>query len=122
MPSTPKQEKQNNPRPRPPMRFAHRMVEAVGIWAVLAAIGLIIGIVGYSYTEGMALPDAFVNAAMILSGMGPVGELKTTAGKVFAGCYAILSGLIIIIATSFLLAPVFHRVLHHFHLEKESDN
>ena len=118
MPKIPKREPQHGPHRRQ-MRFAHRMLEAVGIWAVLAAFGLIVGIVGYSYTEGMALPDAFVNAAMILSGMGPVGELKTTAGKVFAGCYAIFSGLIIIIATSFLLAPVFHRVLHHFHLEKE---
>lgn len=119
MPATPKRQKD---RRRQPMRFAYRMLEAVGIWAVLAAFGLIVGIVGYSYTEGMALPDAFVNAAMILSGMGPVGELKTTAGKVFAGCYAIISGLIIIIATSFLLAPVFHRVLHHFHLEKEGES
>jgi hypothetical protein len=48
---------------------------------------------------------------MILSGMGPLGKLKTTGGKIFAGCYALLSGLIIIIATSFILAPVFHRVL-----------
>lgn len=121
MPNTSQREKRNE-RHGQPMRFAYRMVEAVGIWAVLAAVGLIVGIAGYSYTEGMALPDAFVNAAMILSGMGPVGELKTTAGKIFAGCYAIFSGLIIIIATSFLLAPVFHRVLHHFHLEKEGDN
>jgi hypothetical protein len=65
----------------------------------------------------MSLPDAYVNAAMILSGMGPLGELKTTAGKLFAGSYAIFSGLIIVIATSFVLAPIFHRVLHHFHVE-----
>jgi len=102
--------------------FAWHMFEGVIIWAVLAAVGLLIGIGGYSYFEGMALPDAFVNAAMILSGMGPVGELKFTSGKVFAGCYALFSGLIIIIATSFLLAPVFHRVLHKFHLESSSDN
>jgi hypothetical protein len=49
--------------------------------------------------------------------MGPVGELKTTGGKVFAGSYAILSGLIIVIATGFVLAPIFHRILHHFHVE-----
>src|SRR5262245_16486598 len=97
--------------------FAWRMLEGVGIWAVLAAGGLVIGMAGYSYFEGMSAPDAFVNAAMILSGMGPVGELKFTAGKIFAGCYALLSGLIIIIATSFLLAPVFHKVLHRFHIE-----
>lgn len=84
---------------------------------MLALFGLFIGVAGYSYFEGMALPDAYVNAAMILSGMGPLGELKTTAGKIFAGSYAIFSGLIIVIATSFVLAPIFHRVLHHFHME-----
>jgi len=102
--------------------FARNMLQGIGIWAALATAGLLIGIAGYCYFEGMALPDAFVNAAMILSGMGPVGELKFTSGKVFAGCYALFSGLIIIIATSFLLAPVFHRVLHKFHLESSSDN
>lgn len=101
--------------------FAWRMLEGIGIWAALAGAGLVIGMAGYSYFEGMAAADAFVNAAMILSGMGPVGELKFTAGKVFAGCYALFSGLIIIIATSFLLAPVFHRVLHRFHLESGKD-
>jgi hypothetical protein len=65
----------------------------------------------------MSFVDAFVNAAMILSGMGPVDALKTTGGKVFAGLYAIFSGLIIIIATGFVLAPIFHRILHHFHVE-----
>jgi hypothetical protein len=58
---------------------------------------------------------------MILSGMGPLGELKTTAGKVFAGSYAILSGLIIVIATGFVLAPIFHRILHSFHVETKED-
>jgi hypothetical protein len=70
----------------------------------------------------MGLADAFVNAAMILSGMGPVGELHSTAGKVFAGFYAIFSGLIIVIATGFVLAPIFHRVLHHFHVETAKED
>jgi hypothetical protein len=97
--------------------FFRRMLRATGIWCVLALCGLLIGMAGYCYFEGMSLPDSYVNAAMILSGMGPLGELKTTAGKIFAGSYAIFSGLIIVIATSFVLAPVFHRVLHHFHVE-----
>ena len=66
----------------------------------------------------MSLSDAYVNAAMILSGMGPVGELKTTAGKIFAGSYAIFSGLVIVLAAGFILAPIFHRVLHRFHVER----
>ncbi len=97
--------------------FFRRMMRAIGVWCVLALCGLLIGMAGYCYFEGMSLPDAYVNAAMILSGMGPLGELKTTAGKIFAGSYAIFSGLIIVIATSFVLAPIFHRVLHHFHVE-----
>ena len=69
----------------------------------------------------MSLTDSFLNAAMILSGMGPAAELKTQSGKVFAGCYAIFSGLIIVIATGFVLAPIFHRVLHKFHVEISKD-
>ena len=93
------------------------MSVAIGLWAILTFVGLAIGIAGYAFFEGMSLVDAFVNAAMILSGMGPVGELKTNGGKIFAGWYAILSGLIIVIATGVILAPIFHRVLHAFHVE-----
>jgi hypothetical protein len=98
-------------------KFLVRMGVAIGLWLFLTIAGLAIGIAGYAFFEGMSLVDAFVNAAMILSGMGPMGELKTTGGKVFAGFYAIFSGLIIIIATGFVLAPIFHRVLHRFHVE-----
>lgn len=98
-------------------KFLARMGIAIGLWLFLTMAGLVIGIAGYAFFESMSLADAFVNAAMILSGMGPLGELKTTAGKVFAGLYAMLSGLIIIIATGFVLAPIFHRVLHRFHVE-----
>lgn len=88
----------------------------------LVAIGvilfsLIIGMVGYHGTENMNWVDAFVNAAMILSGMGPVTTLQTDGGKIFAGLYAIYSGLLIVGIASLILAPVFHRVLHSFHVE-----
>ena len=98
-------------------KFLARMTVAIGMWLILTIAGLAIGIAGYAIFEGMSFVDAYVNAAMILSGMGPVGELKTTGGKVFAGSYAIFSGLIIVIATGFVLAPIFHRILHHFHVE-----
>jgi hypothetical protein len=98
-------------------KFLIRMAIAIGLWIVLTIVGLAIGIAGYAAFEGMSFVDAYVNAAMILSGMGPLGELKTTAGKIFAGSYAILSGLIIVIATGFVLAPIFHRILHRFHVE-----
>ena len=95
------------------------MFLAIGLWFALTIAGLVIGIAGYAGFEGMSLVDAYVNAAMILSGMGPIGELKTTAGKIFAGSYAIFSGLVIVIATGFVLAPIFHRVLHRFHVETD---
>ncbi|HKZ96086.1 MAG TPA: hypothetical protein VJ045_03810 [Hyphomicrobiaceae bacterium] len=101
----------------PPRAFVHRMGLAMGLWLLLTAGGLVVGMIGYSATEGMGAADAFVNAAMILSGMGPIGVLHSTAGKLFAGFYAIFSGLIIVIATGFVLAPIFHRVLHRFHVE-----
>jgi hypothetical protein len=100
-------------------RFVGRMAMALALWLALTALGLAIGIAGYAGFEDMSLVDAYVNAAMILSGMGPLGQLHTTGGKIFAGSYAIFSGLVIVIATSFVLAPIFHRVLHRFHVERE---
>jgi hypothetical protein len=102
-------------------KFAVRMLIAIAMWTILTVVGLTIGIAGYAGFENMSFVDAFVNAAMILSGMGPFGELKTTGGKIFAGCYAILSGLLIVIATGVVLAPIFHRVLHCFHVETTKD-
>src|SRR5262245_1571047 len=106
----------------PRTRFVHRMARAVGLWLTFTLFGLIVGISGYMLTEGMGLIDAFENAAMILSGMGPAAEIKTDGGKIFAGFYAIFSGLIIVIATGFVLAPIFHRVLHRFHVEGKGEN
>ena len=121
------------PKPPPPasfLRFENRPHKVIPRWtlasgcrgprvvAPVTIVGLALGMAGYAYFEGMSIADAYVNAAMILSGMGPVNELKTTAGKIFAGSYAIFSGLVIVIATGFVLAPIFHRVLHRFHVEQ----
>ncbi len=106
----------------PHRQFALRLLRACMVWVVLTVVGLGIGMSGYMLTEGMGAVDAFVNAAMILSGMGPVSELRTMAGKIFAGLYAILSGLLIVIATGFILAPVLHRVMHLLHVESGRDN
>ena len=101
----------------PVRRFALRLGRAMLLYIAIAVVGLAIGMAGYAWTEGMSGVDAFVNAAMILSGMGPVDQLRTDAGKVFAGLYAIFSGLFVVIATGFVLAPVLHRVLHSFHVD-----
>jgi len=96
--------------------FIRRMAWSVIVWLGIMLFGLGIGIAGYMHFEGMSLIDAYLNAAMILSGMGPVGELTTTAGKAFAGSYAIFSGLVIVLATGVVLAPIIHHVLHVFHV------
>jgi hypothetical protein len=102
----------------PVQRFAWRMLGAFVLWLMLSVGGLAIGMAGYALTEGMSLIDAFLNAAMILSGMGPTSELKTTGGKLFAGFYALFSGLFIVVATGLALAPLLHRMLHAFHVEQ----
>ena len=98
-------------------RFVGRL--ALSIAAALAIIGvsLVGGMLGYAHLEGMSWLDAFLNAAMILSGMGPVEPLKTDAGKLFAGCYAIYSGLIVVLTSGIVLAPIAHRILHRFHVD-----
>ena len=85
---------------------------------MVIAFALGMGMVGYRTFEGMSWVDAFVNAAMILSGMGPVSSLQTTGGKIFAGCYALFSGLAFVAILGIIFAPVFHRFLHRFHVEE----
>jgi hypothetical protein len=98
--------------------FFRRVARAFLIGQLIATVSLAAGMLGYRITEHMAWDDAFVNAAMILSGMGPMGELKTTGGKIFAGCYALYSGLALITIAAITFGPVVHRFLHRFHLEK----
>ena len=103
-------------------QFAWRLLRACLVWLLLTLFGLVLGMTGYMLTEGMTAIDAFLNAAMILSGMGPVAELKTGNGKLFAGLYAIFSGLLIVIATGFILAPVIHRIMHVLHVDDDKNH
>ena len=73
----------------------------------------------YMYFEKLALIDAFLNAAMLLGGMGPVDLPKTAGGKVFAGLYALYSGLVFLVVVGISLAPLAHRMLHRLHLEDD---
>jgi hypothetical protein len=81
---------------------------------------LLIGVFGYHWLGGLAWVDSLVNASMILGGMGPVDPITTTVGKLFASAYALFSGFALLTSVGVLLAPVFHRFMHHFHLEEES--
>jgi hypothetical protein len=102
-----------------PRSFAIRLARN-GLWsAVFIVVWLVIGMAGYGGFEGMSVVDAFVNAAMILSGMGPVQVLSTAGGKIFAGLYAIISGIVIFGIAGIALAPLFHRMLHRFHLQDD---
>jgi hypothetical protein len=95
-------------------RLAHH--GGIAFLIVLGSIG--IGTAGYSTFARESLIDSFLNACMLLGGMGPVGDLATSGGKVFAALFALYAGLVFIAVTALLLAPVMHRVLHKFHLDK----
>lgn len=84
---------------------------------VFIALALYIGMAGYHFTEGMTWIDSFINASMILSGMGPVTPLATTTGKLFAGCYALFSGLAFIAIIALIFSPVIHRFFRKIHVE-----
>jgi hypothetical protein len=114
-------ERRNEPL-APRHLFVSRLKRAAGLGLLLVAGMLAIGMAGYAAFEGMDAVDAFVNAAMILSGMGPMGELKTVGGKIFAGCYALASGLVVVITMGMVLAPIGHRFLHSFHIEGGKDD
>jgi hypothetical protein len=73
--------------------------------------------IGYHHFEHMDWVDAYVNASMILSGMGPVSVLQTEGGKIFAGSYALFSGIAFLVVIAIIIAPVFHRFMHKFHIE-----
>jgi hypothetical protein len=79
---------------------------------------LFLGIIGYHWLEALSWIDSLVNAAMILGGMGPVNELHTNYGKLFASFYALYSGIVFLIAAGVMVVPFFHRFLHRFHLEQ----
>jgi hypothetical protein len=100
-------------------RFVDRLARhVVGALALLLGT-LAFGMAGYHWLEDLPWIDAYVNATMILGGMGPVAELRTTAGKFFAGTYALFSGLIFVVGIGVVLAPVLHRAVHRFHLDEK---
>ena len=101
----------------PRKEYYRRVARHAALGLIIIAGSLGIGMIGYHFFENLPWIDAFVNAAMILSGMGPVATLQTDGGKIFAGCYAIFSGLALIAILGIIFAPVVHRSLHKFHLE-----
>jgi hypothetical protein len=101
--------------------FFMRVLRSVLLGLLAIVVAQYIGMLGYHYFENMSWVDAFVNAAMILSGMGPMGPLLTKGGKIFAGFYALFSGLAFIMIIGLIFAPIVHRFFHKFHLDTEDD-
>jgi len=100
--------------------FARRVLWHLAGALSLIGLSLLVGILGYERFEHLAFLDAFLNAAMLLGGMGPVDTRLSDPGKVFAGLYALYAGLVLIVAAGVLVAPVVHRVLHSFHWDLDN--
>jgi len=98
--------------------FYQRILKNILIALLIMMACLAIGVAGYHYTAGIPWLDALHNSSMILSGMGPVVEIKTASGKWFSSAYAIFSGVVFLSIVGFILAPAIHRIFHRLNSEK----
>ena len=105
-----------------PTAFVFRLVRSFGVTLLIVAVSLLMGSVGYRHFANLSWIDALLNAAMILTGMGPVDQMTTTGGKLFATFYALYSGIAFLTMMAVVLAPLIHRLLHKFHLDAEEDD
>ncbi|MGH2618793.1 MAG: hypothetical protein ACRDJC_26490 [Thermomicrobiales bacterium] len=101
----------------PKHAFLGRLLRFIAAAMGVVSAGLLIGMLGYHNIAHLSWVDSFLNASMILAGMGPVSQLEGDAAKVFAGFYALFAGFIFLAAAGLLFTPLLHRLLHHFHLE-----
>lgn len=106
--------------PLPRAAFVKRLLSHLSLALGLLVVSLGAGMVGYSRFEGLSILDAFLNAAMLLGGMGPIHPPATPGGKLFAGLYALYAGLVFIATAALIFTPVIHRVLHKFHWDSRS--
>ncbi len=102
-----------------PHKFLIRLLYSFAVGLALIAISLVVGMIGYHALEHLGWLDSFLNAAMLLGGMGPIHSPETDGGKLFAGIYALYCGLMVIAVASVILAPVAHRLLHKMHADAE---
>jgi len=107
-------------RPIAGRRFVRRLVLHASTAGALMLGSLLLGMAGYAYFEGLVWQDAFLNAAMLLGGMGPVDSPRTDGGKIFAGVYALYAGIVFLVVAGLILAPFIHRLLHRFHWDADS--
>ena len=107
-------------RPLPRSLFLQRLFGHLAVALLLLAASLGIGMAGYVQFENLSWMDAFLNSAMLLGGMGPVDPPQTSAGKLFAGLYALYAGLVFIVTAALIVTPVIHRIIHHFHWDEDA--
>jgi len=98
-------------------RFALRVLVNLSYASLIILVSLAGGVWGYEHFEGLRLREAFLNSAMLLGGMGPIKTDLSPGGEVFAGLYALYSGLVFIVTAGVLLAPIVHRLLHTMHCD-----
>jgi hypothetical protein len=101
--------------------FLRRIGRNALVVLVVLAVSLAAGTAGYHFLGRLGWLDAFLNAAMILTGMGPVDRMETAGGKLFSAFYALFSGVTFLTLVGFLVVPIYHRLLHRFHLQTEAD-
>jgi hypothetical protein len=109
-------------RGQPPLstrRFLARLARHGGVAVAVIAVSLAVGVAAYHWLAGFGWLDAFLNASMILGGMGPVGDIRSASGKVFASLYALYAGVVFLVVAALMLSPVFHRVIHRFHWDAD---
>jgi hypothetical protein len=107
-------------RPISTRRFVARMLRHGIAALLLVMLSLGVGMAGYGYYEHLHWRDAFLNASMLLGGMGPVESPQSAHGKIFAGMYALYAGLVFIVSAGVIFAPVVHRIIHRFHWAAEN--
>jgi len=107
-------------QPIPRDKFMRRLGLHVAAAVALLAVSLALGMAGYMYFESLPMVDAFLNAAMLLGGMGPVDSPHSRGGKLFAGCYALYAGLVFIGTAALIFAPLIHRLMHRFHWDESA--
>ena len=104
-----------------PEVYRRRLAQSGFVGFVMVTVSLAMGMAGYGFFEGLGWVDSFENAAMILSGMGPLHNPDSTGGKLFAGIFALYSGFAVLVIAAVTFAPAVHRMLHRFHLQTEED-
>jgi len=102
--------------------FVRKLLINILAGVLIILLSLFLGMLGYRHFEQMSWIDAYENASMILSGMGPPKEIKTDGGKIFAGTYSLFSGVIFLVVIAIIFAPVVHRFFHKFHMDETGTN